>query len=226
MNANMIRTFTAPPASAHSRLHTSNSSTNIPQYGRQHDSQYSTTSQPSRASDSTQSTSASTLFPAPNPTPPITSTPNGGPVGASDNVINRVADRETSLFQVCVTLRARLAGVPGFEEQVLDVEEELHEDLNPVMLLWHTFKRGYPLMMIYNALGPKDPLTIDEAKVAESRRAQIASYKFLTACMNHLKFPAEECFILADLKSTNDREINMSGFVKVCSLARRFCLPR
>ena len=233
MNSNMIRTFTAPAApSSHpqSRLHTSNSSSNIPHFNHngQHDSHYSTVSQPTRSSYSTQNTSHSTLFssaPAPVPTPP-NATPNGGLVSATDNVLNSRADKEASLFHICVTLRAQLLDVPGFEEQVLDVEEQYHEDHDPVMLLWHTFRRGYPLMMIYNALNPQQPLSIDESTVAESKnaeskKAQKAAFAFLNACWTKLEIPKDEGFMLSDLKASNEREINMSGFVKVVKMVQR-----
>lgn len=142
-----------------------------------------------------------------------------GTVAATDNVINRVADKETSLFQVSMTLRARLAGVPGLEEQILEVEDELQDEdkdpIDPIMLLWNVFRRGYPLMTIYNALGPPEPLEVDESTVTEKKRADLAAYKFLQACITKLGFPTSECYMLGDLKMGTSREVNMSGFVKV-----------
>lgn len=213
MHANLVRAQTTP-INPQARLYTSNSATNVAQYTSNHDARASTNSQPSRSSDSTQNTSTSTLFNPPTPAPT-------GSVGATDNVINRVADKDSSLFQACTTLRARLARVPGLYEQILDVEYELaDEEVDPVMLLWNVFRKGYPLVTIYNALSPKEPLEIDESQVAEKKRADLAAYKFLQACITKLGFPTSECYMLNDLKSGNSRDINMSGFVKVLQFPR------
>ena len=175
---------------------------------------FSTYSQPSslRSSDSTQTqnTSQSTLFnapPLPTGTPPVN---GGGPVVADNNVLNKRADKEASLFQTSMKLRRRLKGVPGLEEILVQEEEESDEDTDVVTLLWRTFRRGYPLMAIYNALQPRVPLTIDESKINEKKRGQAATFKFLHACVNELKFPTEECFIITDLYGDDT-----TGFVKV-----------
>jgi len=172
---------------------------------------FSTYSQPSslRSSDSTQNTSQSTLFnapPLPTGTPPV----NGGPVVADNNVLNKRADKEASLFQTSMNLRQRLKGVPGLEEILAQEEEDSDEDTDVVTLLWRTFRRGFPLMAIYNALQPRVLLTIDESKINEKKRGQAATFKFLHACVNELKFPTEECFIITDLYGDDT-----TGFVKV-----------
>src|ERR1700753_3345099 len=77
-------------------------------------SQYSTYSAYSRSSASTVPTSVSTLGPPSMSTPPIPS--NGGPLVATNNVLNSRAGQESSLFQMCITLRNRLRRVPEFEE--------------------------------------------------------------------------------------------------------------
>lgn len=121
-----------------------------------------------------------------------------------------------------MTLRARLAGVPGLEQQILDVEYELQdEDVDPVMLLWNVFRKGFPLMTIYNALGVGERLEVDES-TPEKKRADLAAYKFLQACITKLGFPTSECYMLNDLKTGTTRDINMSGFVKVRKDSRVF----
>lgn len=118
---------------------------------------------------------------------------------------------------MCMNLRTRCSGVPGFEEQCLEVEDELDDqDTDPVLVLWNVFRKGYPLASIYNLLNPADPIEIDEKKIPEHRRSQLAAYRFTQACMQSLGFPQQECFIVTDLKGS-EREINMSGFVRVCS---------
>ncbi|KAF2137564.1 uncharacterized protein K452DRAFT_301766 [Aplosporella prunicola CBS 121167] len=168
----------------------------------------------SRASDSSQGTSASTLFPQP---PIPTSTPvNGGPVVGAENVINKRGDKEQSLFMICLNLRRRLKNVPDFEQTLLEEEEFADEDTDPVTLLWRTFRRGYPLMTIYNALEPEVRLEVDKNKVSEKKREQAATYKFLSACINQLKFPAEDCFVISDLYGDDT-----TGFVKVAKVVNR-----
>ena len=138
-------------------------------------------------------------------------------MAATNNVINKTADKNESLFQICRTLRARLTGVPGFEEQCLEVEDELENEADDhVLVLWNVFRKGYPLLNIYNLLNPADQLEVNENRVqSEQKRSQAAAYKFTTACIHSLGFPQQECFMVTDL-SGSDREINMSGFVKVC----------
>ena len=85
-------------------------------------SNHSIQSQPSSwASDTTQGTTHSTLFNVPNTSnpamPPASAgTPHNGDVAPSENIMNSVADASSSLFQICVSLRQRLLGVPGFND--------------------------------------------------------------------------------------------------------------
>nr|POE47006.1 rho guanine nucleotide exchange factor scd1 [Quercus suber] len=182
-------------------------------------SNYSMQSQPSsRSSDGTQGTTHSTLFPPP---PPMPSTgvhampPPHGDVTATDNIMNMVANAESSLFQICVSLRQRLMGVPGFSDSLLEEEDDADEDTDPVTLLWRTFRRGYPLVHLYNALQPPQPLVLG-AGVREGQRGKAATFKFLQACINDLKFPADECFIVTDLYGDDT-----TGFVKVARVVNR-----
>lgn len=133
-------------------------------------------------------------------------------MGASDNVINRTADKTDSLFQICASLREQLRGLQAFDEQYKEVERNAEDSTDPVNLLWATLKRGYPLLTVYNALRPDELLTVDAAKVQEAKREKTATIKFLHACVHHLKFPSERCFILKDLYGED-----ISGFVKVCA---------
>ena len=181
-------------------------------------SNYSIQSQPSsRSSDTTQGTTASTLFPPPMPSnaAAVAAAQNGDLVTATDNVMNSVADASSSLFQICVSLRQRLHGVPGFSESLLEEEEDADEDTDPVTLLWRTFRRGYPLMLLYNALRPNQPLTIPVG-VREEKKGKAATFKFLQACSTDLGFPLEEMFIISDLYGDDT-----TGFVKVAKVVNR-----
>jgi cell division control protein 24 len=162
-----------------------------------------------RSSDSTNATSHSTLF---NPPPPLpTSTPSniGTPMMApQESVLNKRGDKEASLFQICLNLRMRLRGLPGFDEALLEEEEEAGMDADPVTILWRFFRRGYPLMELYNSLGPRTLLEVDVTTVREAKRGQAATFKFIQACMKELNIT--ECFMILDLYGDDT-----TGFVKV-----------
>lgn len=149
----------------------------------------------------------------PNGRAPPSDQVNGG---ETINIMNRRADKEQSLYQICLNLRERLRQVPGFEEHMSEMEdgdddEEDGED--PVSLMWKCFKLGFPLMTIYNALEPDVPLEIDTSKVQESKMGKAATFKFLQGCLTELEFPPAECFLITDLYG-NDT----TGFVRVSNL--------
>ncbi|GAB7364520.1 hypothetical protein MBLNU230_g5328t1 [Neophaeotheca triangularis] len=186
-------------------------------------SNYSMQSQPSsRSSDTTQGTAHSTLFPPPLPT----NTPgvpqgngaggNNGDVTATDNIMNSVGDAKRSLFQICVTLRLRLSGVSGFEESVVEEEQEADEELDPVSLLWRTFRKGHPLILLFNTLKPDAPIQAPNNGVKRDKMGKASSFKFVQACMDKLKFEADDCFIMQDLYGDDT-----TGFVKVVRVVAR-----
>ncbi|KAF3051711.1 hypothetical protein E8E11_003394 [Didymella keratinophila] len=187
-------------------------------------SQYSSYSHNSaRDTQGTNATSTSTLFGQAPPVFPTLATPvNGGPVEASDNVLNKRADKDTSLFQRCMTLALRLRAIPGFERWLIEEEDRADDDdgpVDPVTLLWRTFRRGYPLMDLYNALGSQNQLVIPNAKADEKsqkKHEKMATYKFIQACVGELGISQESCFILTDLYGDDT-----TGFVKVTNVVNR-----
>ncbi|PHH71581.1 hypothetical protein CDD80_5128 [Ophiocordyceps camponoti-rufipedis] len=130
---------------------------------------------------------------------------NGGPVVATTNIINQKADASRSLYQICVSLKQRLAQVPGFQPFL----EQL-DPTDPVDPLWNLLRTGYPLLTIYNALQPPEPLKVDEATASEAKKAKLAIFKFVQACLKDLGVRVSESFVITDLLG-NDT----SGFVKV-----------
>ncbi|KAI9875841.1 MAG: hypothetical protein M1830_007912 [Pleopsidium flavum] len=166
------------------------------------------------------------LFPPMNPGMHGGNLPNGsGPTnGDADgrgtiNIMNRRADKEQSLYQICLNLKERLRQVPGFEQHIKemeDIDDEEEDGEDPVSLMWRCFKLGFPLMTIYNALKPEVPLEIDPSKVQESKMGKAATFKFLQGCLTELEFPAAECFLITDLYG-NDT----TGFVKVTKVVNR-----
>jgi cell division control protein 24 len=178
-------------------------------------SQYSSYSHNNaRDTQSTQATTSSTLCGAPPSFPPSTPVNGGGPIEAANNVLNKRADKETSLFQRCLQLQQRLRAIPGFERWLTEEENKADSDDDPVTLLWRTFRRGFPLLDIYNALNPRVRLVVDDSKMTEANAKKfekMATYKFLQACIQELDFPPEERPIIGDLYGDDT-----TGFVKVC----------
>lgn len=138
-----------------------------------------------------------------------------GQIVATSNIINQKADASRSLYQICVSLKQRLSQVPGFESYLQQLEEWSadSDDGGPVESLWRLLRTGHPLLTIYNALQPEKPLHVDENMGNEAKRSKIAIANFVRACLNDLKPPPTECFIINDLTG-NDT----TGFVKVTSL--------
>lgn len=154
------------------------------------------------------------LFPPPLPTT-LSSPPQPPPENPhpGQSIMNRRAGADSSLYQICMNLRRRLAEVPNFEDHLAEMEDdeaENNDTLDPVSLMWNCLRRGYPLMTIYNALRPRDPLDVDSNKVKKSQVGKAATFKFLQACMETLKIPAGECFLITDLYGEDT-----TGFVKV-----------
>ncbi|KAF5483712.1 Rho guanine nucleotide exchange factor scd1 [Colletotrichum fructicola] len=136
----------------------------------------------------------------------ITPAQNGGPVIATANIINQKADASRSLYQICMSLKQRLAQVPGFDPYLQELDPT-----DPVESLWSLFRTGYPFLDIYNALQPEKPLEIDgpNAAASESKKSKIAIFKFIQACLKELGIPSAECFVISDVLG-NDT----TGFVK------------
>ena len=158
-----------------------------------------------------------TLLSAAQPVP--MSQPLGGAPQRNDNIMNRKGDENSSLFKICENLKKRMALVPGCDIHIAEMEEEemeAGETTDPVTTMWNCLRRGYPLMTIYNASRPAQPLTLDASRMAEVRIGKAATFKFLQACLTDLKIPANECFLITDLYGGDT-----TGFVKVTKVVNK-----
>ncbi|KAF6221523.1 hypothetical protein HO133_002379 [Letharia lupina] len=159
------------------------------------------------------------LFPAAVPSTFSPPPPDVFPKMGS-NIMNIKAGANSSLYQICTGLRQRLGDVPGFEDHIIEMEEEeedsADEPKDPVTLMWNCLRRGYPLMTIYNASSPERPLKFDATKIREDKVGKATTFKFLQACMTDLKIPPHECFLITDLFGEDT-----TGFVKVTKLVNR-----
>ena len=106
-----------------------------------------------------------------------------------------------------------MATVPGFEaysEQLEQMSQDPEEG-GPVEIVWKLLRTGHPLLVIYNALGPDEPLMVDDMPNAtEEKVSKIAIMKFYQACLKDLKLPPAESFMIKDLTGSDT-----TGFVKV-----------
>jgi len=135
---------------------------------------------------------------------------------ANSNIINQRADASRSLYQICVSLKQRLAQVPGFEEysKQLDQMSQDPDEGGPVESVWKLLRTGHPLLVIYNALEPDKRLAVEDMPNAtEEKLSKIAIMKFYQACLNDLKLPPAESFMIKDLTGSDT-----TGFVKVRTL--------
>lgn len=131
--------------------------------------------------------------------------------------MNRVADKDQSLFQICVILRQRLKGVPDYDIFLEEEEQTADDDTDPVTLLWRMFRRGYPLLALYNVLRPERSIRPDlSSMTSEIKRGKALTFKFLRACIDDLKFSMEDCFLILDLYGDDT-----TGFVKVTRMVTR-----
>lgn len=139
---------------------------------------------------------------------------SNGQVMATSNIINQQADASRSLFQICMSLKQRLSQVPDFEMQLSELdalEQGGSEEGGIVEALWQLLRRGYPLLIIYNTLNPEKPLAIaSDDKANEAKKAKMAIYNFIRACLTELNIAPADCFVINDLTGTDT-----SGFVKV-----------
>lgn len=145
---------------------------------------------------------------------PLNPVGDSAPMLDKNNIIN-VREGE-SLYQICIKLRRRLSGVPGFQPYLEDMEQREEEGSDPVSSLWQCFRTGLPLLTIYNASQPEEgEIKVKQSQVPE-KIGKEAAYLFTKACNQQMKIPATEIFTLTDLFSDNT-----TGFVKVTKVVNR-----
>ncbi|KAL8378067.1 hypothetical protein RB595_008659 [Gaeumannomyces hyphopodioides] len=139
--------------------------------------------------------------------------PSNGQVVATNNIINQRADASRSLYQICVSLKQRLAQVPGFEQYLvkMDALEAQNPDGGIVESVWSLLRLGSPLLFIYNLLQPENPIVIDDAGASDKKKSQMYIYKFVEAVKKDLN--QSDIFTISDLIKDDT-----TGFVKVTSV--------
>src|SRR6266498_1188359 len=106
----------------------------------------------------------------------ISSIESPSPTGS--NTLNRPAQASQSLYPLCLDLLERLYCVEGFDQYLIQGQNNIPNNPSivgtpalengsnsvirndPVTLLWQTFRLGYPLCALYNALKPQKELNV------------------------------------------------------------------
>ena len=133
-------------------------------------------------------------------------------IQAMQNIMNSTAGDYSSIYQSCLRLKRKLCNVPGMEPFLNDMDYEDQEnpdDSDIVTSLWNMFRRGHPLLVLYNALQPREPLSIP-LNTPDGKIPKAATFKFLQACMTGLRMPSSDVFIISDLYGRDT-----TGFLKV-----------
>ncbi|KAJ2751968.1 Guanine nucleotide exchange factor for Cdc42p, partial [Coemansia nantahalensis] len=141
----------------------------------------------------------------------------GVPSQNMDSILNRNTPA-TSIYQTSVNLLDKLACIEGFEMYLTSLLEDSANDaksamtyLNPIQLLWDTFRQGTSLCVIYNALQPAEPLstTLDESSnLLRQRKDRV--YRFVKACKDNHIVREEDLFTISELFKDDT-----NSFVKV-----------
>ncbi|CAG8729838.1 5124_t:CDS:2, partial [Acaulospora colombiana] len=156
------------------------------------------------------------------------------PTGVS--TLNRPAQASQSLYPLCRNLLDRLRCVKEFEQYLIQGQNAMKNEngskagtptsesgssndiayKDPVNLLWTTFRLGYPLCALFNALQPLNPLTVEEERPGTSNKKPKASvYNFLVACSKQLNLDPEQTFTISQLYQDDT-----NGFVKVINTVK------
>ncbi|KAK3826642.1 MAG: CDC24 calponin-domain-containing protein [Linnemannia elongata] len=125
-----------------------------------------------------------------------------------------------SLYQSCLNLIERLAGVPDFEQYLdQDLLHHLQADSawgastpnDPVTQLWILFRLGTPLACILNGLRPHQQFNLQstELSLANVNGCKEFVFHFIVACLQDFKFEKENVFTISELYHDNT-----NGFVK------------
>ncbi|CAG8511207.1 563_t:CDS:2 [Diversispora eburnea] len=158
------------------------------------------------------------------------------PTGA--NTLNRPAQASQSLYPLCLNLLERLYCVEDFEQYLIQGQSAMQSGSivgtptsengpnnssvvlkDPVTLLWQTFRLGYPLCALFNALQPQKPLKVSNEDTrsgsTKSKANKAYVYHFLVACREELQFNPEQIFTITQLYQDDT-----NGFVKVINTVK------
>ncbi|KAJ3328042.1 hypothetical protein HDU76_010694 [Blyttiomyces sp. JEL0837] len=159
----------------------------------------------------------------PPPPPPPTSSSEMG-VGMPVRAPNQGPAAPVSLFATCMSLIETLYSFPLFEFYLFPDGWEIYNQpdaplLDPVAILWGTFKLGAPLCMIYNQLSPRTPLNVSDVSAIRpgdyKKVCKDNVYHFILACRNELQLSEANDFSISELYKDDTH-----GFMKILKLVQ------
>ncbi|KAF3902644.1 Kalirin [Dactylellina cionopaga] len=131
----------------------------------------------------------------------------------NDSLINKKADGSQSLYQICMILKQRLRLIPGMDKH-LDkyATDPENPDLpaDPVYQVWHTFRSGAPLVLLYNTLCSEKRLDGADEMPDSLNKKKALVFRFLKNINEELHLSGEDTFIITNVYSEDT-----TGFVKV-----------
>ncbi|KAG5370400.1 Rho guanine nucleotide exchange factor scd1 [Yarrowia sp. C11] len=196
-------------------------------------SPYTKSAQQQHKSPSQSTPSLSTLSPSTprlrsiTPTVSMSSAPSSNtqnsvaPMPVANLVMNRQADSDKSLYNMCKTMRDRFRDIelvrPFLEDwEASSIVPITHLPpsipLDPVTQLWSLFRLGAPLCILFNMLQPRTPLTVDPHAAAnrasiDVRTCKRSVYDFVQGCKAELGYSDDELFTISNLFSENTGDL-------------------
>ncbi|EWZ27919.1 hypothetical protein FOZG_18361 [Fusarium oxysporum Fo47] len=121
-----------------------------------------------------------------------------------------------SIYHECVEVQLQLSQLEWFAE-LHRQETQRTEDENPLSILIAIFRRGTPLLMLFNQLDNSQQERWQNliASSPTDTVAKLAMVEFVQACVNRLNFQPSDCFTVADLVS-----LDTTNHIKVIQLVR------
>lgn len=189
-------------------------------------------STPSLSTLSSPSTSHNSAYPSTprlrsiTPTVSMSSVPSTAPTSVApmpvaNLVMNRQADSDKSLYNMCKTMRDRFRDIDQVRP-FLEVSETSpivpithlppSIPLDPVTQLWSLFRLGAPLCILFNMLQPRTPLPVDPHAAAncasiDVRTSKRSVYDFVQGCKAELGYSDDELFTISNLFSDNTGDL-------------------
>ncbi|KAF4439265.1 Ras family, other [Fusarium austroafricanum] len=122
-----------------------------------------------------------------------------------------------SIYHECVEIQLQLSQLEWFAEIYRQETQRRTEDDNPLSILIAIFRRGTPLLMLFNQLDNSQQERWENliASSPNDTVAKLAMAEFVQACVNRLNFQPSDCFTVADLMS-----IDTTNHIKVIQLVR------
>lgn len=154
---------------------------------------------------------------------PSTAPTSVAPMPVANLVMNRQADSDKSLYNMCKTVRDRLRDIELIRPFLEDSEKSTLVSIvtithlppsipiDPVSQLWSLFRLGAPLCILFNMLQPLSPLPVDPNAAANRATTDIRTckrsvYDFVQGCKDELGYSDDELFTISNIFTDHTRD--------------------